>query len=402
MAYDAISTQHTTQRRRGNYPLRFFYHEGELENMLIFIHSKATSAERSELRHALAAESARGPLGTLPASTGDIIGVDASGLTAAARERIAALPAVARIVPLRTAYKLVSRVASEQRTQVQVGSVIFGGDGPPPVIAGPCSVENESQIVEAAQAAKAAGAVMLRGGAFKPRTSPYSFQGLGIAGLRMMAYAREVTGLPIVTEVMEPGMVDAVAELADMLQIGARNMQNYALLVEAGRSGKPVLLKRGPSSTIEEWLLAAEYIVATGNPNVVLCERGIRSFDPMTRNVLDVAAIPLARTLTHLPVVADPSHGTGTRSLVAPMALASIAAGADGLIIEMHPQPDQSLSDAAQTISPDALREIVAAAHALHAALTHHANGTQPHPAPIQADVASPPTTQPQLTTTAR
>jgi len=184
-----------------------------------------------------------------------------------------------------------------------------------------------------------------------------------------MAHARDITGLPIVTEVMEPGMVDVVAEYADMLQIGARNMQNYALLVAAGNSGKPILLKRGPSSTIEEWLLAAEYVLATGNPNVVLCERGIRSFDPMTRNVLDVTAVPLARTLTHLPVVADPSHGTGRRDLVAPMALAAIAAGADGLIIEMHPRPDQSLSDAAQTISPDALREIIAGAQAIHTAL---------------------------------
>jgi 3-deoxy-7-phosphoheptulonate synthase len=338
--------------------------------MLIFIRQHATGAERAALLHALAAECAREPHDILPASNGDVIAADANALTVTARERIAALPAVARIVPVRTAYQLVSRVASDQRTQVRVGSVVFGASDPPPVIAGPCSVENESQIVEAAVAAKAAGAVMLRGGAFKPRTSPYSFQGLGIAGLRMLAAARDATGLPVVTEVMEPGMVDAVAEVADMLQIGARNMQNFALLVKAGQSGKPILLKRGPSSTIEEWLLAAEYIVATGNPNVVLCERGIRSFDPMTRNVLDVAAIPLVHSLTHLPVVADPSHGTGSRALVLPMALASVAAGADGLIIEMHPHPDQSLSDAAQTISPVTLREIVAATHAIHAALT--------------------------------
>ncbi|MBA3827059.1 MAG: 3-deoxy-7-phosphoheptulonate synthase, partial [Ktedonobacterales bacterium] len=239
----------------------------------------------------------------------------------------------------------------------------------------------------------AAGATLLRGGAFKPRTSPYSFQGLGIAGLRMLAAARAATGLPIVTEVMEPGMVDVVADVADMLQIGARNMQNFALLVKAGQSGKPILLKRGPSSTIEEWLLAAEYIVATGNPNVVLCERGIRSFDPQTRNVFDVAAIPLAHSLTHLPVVADPSHGTGSRALVAPMALASVAAGADGLIIEMHPHPDQSLSDAAQTISPGALQAIITASHAIHATVAFAASAP---PAPM---AALPDTTEPHTAT---
>jgi 3-deoxy-7-phosphoheptulonate synthase len=339
--------------------------------MLIFLRERATPDERAAVRHALAAEGARGPLGTLPVASGDVIGVDAAAMPPAARARIAALPGVARTLAVPTAYKLVSRAAREQPTQVQVGPVVFGAAGPPPIIAGPCSVENEAQIMEAAQAAHAAGAAMLRGGAFKPRTSPYAFQGLGVAGLRMLAAAREATGLPVVTEVMEPGMVDVVAEFADMLQIGARNMQNYALLVAVGHTGKPVLLKRGPSATIEEWLLAAEYIVATGNPNVVLCERGIRGFDPLTRNVLDVAAIPLARTLTHLPVVADPSHGTGRRDLVAPLALASVAAGADGLIIEMHPRPDQSLSDAAQTISPAQLRAIVTATHALHAALAH-------------------------------
>jgi 3-deoxy-7-phosphoheptulonate synthase len=338
--------------------------------MLIFIHPSATGAERAAVFHALAGE----PHGMMPTSSGDVISVDAKAMPDVTRERITALPAVARVVPVRTTYKLVSRAASAERSQVRVGSVTFGDAGPPPVIAGPCSVENEAQIIEAAHAAKAAGATMLRGGAFKPRTSPYSFQGLGLAGLRMLAEARAATGLPIVTEVMEPGMVDVVAEVADMLQIGARNMQNFALLVKAGQSGKPILLKRGPSSTIEEWLLAAEYIVATGNPNVVLCERGIRSFDPMTRNVFDVAAIPLAHSLTHLPVVADPSHGTGSRALVAPMALASLAAGADGLIIEMHPRPDQSLSDAAQTISPLELHGIVLAAHALHATLTHSTN----------------------------
>lgn len=341
--------------------------------MLIFIRPDASAAARAELRHALAAEGARGPLGTLPLGSGDVVGVEGAGLTVAARMRLTALPAVARIVAVSTPYKLASRVASDHPTQVHIGDVTIGGGGEPPVIAGPCSVETEDQIIEAAVAAQAAGASMLRGGAFKPRTSPYTFQGLGIAGLRLLARAREVTSLPVVTEVMEPNLVDVVAEYADMLQIGARNMQNYALLIAAGHAGKPILLKRGPSSTIEEWLLAAEYILATGNPQVVLCERGIRSFDTLTRNVLDVTAVPLLRTLTHLPIIIDPSHGTGRRDLVLPMGLAGIAAGADGLIVEMHPQPDAALSDAAQTISPDMLRELITGAHAIAAALRHTA-----------------------------
>lgn len=337
--------------------------------MLIFIRPDAPPHMRAELRHALAAEGARGPLGTLPLSQGDVIGVDGLKLTPALRERLSALPAVERIIPVASAYKLASRAVSERQTTVQIGAVTIGRADEFPVIAGPCSVENEDQIIESAQAARDAGACMLRGGAFKPRTSPYTFQGLGIAGLRMLARAREMTGLPVVTEVMEPNMVDVVAEYADMLQIGARNMQNYALLITAGHSGKPILLKRGPSSTIEEWLLAAEYILSTGNPNVVLCERGIRSFDPMTRNVLDVTAVPLLRSLTHLPVVIDPSHGTGRRDLVVPMALAGVAAGADGVIVEMHPHPDQAMSDAAQTIDPATLRTLIASATTIRQAL---------------------------------
>lgn len=350
--------------------------------MLIFIQPGATAAHRAELRHALAAEGARGPLGALPIGPFDVIGVDATGLTVAARERIAALPAVERIIPVKTPYKLASRSASDHPSQVRIGDVVIGGGGIPPVIAGPCSVENEDQIIESARAAKAAGAVMLRGGAFKPRTSPYTFQGLGIMGLRFLAHAREVTGLPIITEVMEPNLVDVVAEYSDVLQIGARNMQNYALLVAAGHSGKPILLKRGPSSTIEEWLLAAEYILTTGNPHVMLCERGIRSFDTMTRNVLDVTAVPLLRSLTHLPIVIDPSHGTGRRDLVAPMALAGVAAGADALIIEMHPRPDSALSDAAQTVAPEAVRDIVNATRAIHIALGRPMAPLQPDAEP--------------------
>ncbi len=339
--------------------------------MLIFVKPQASQGALAELSNSLLSEGARGPLANLPMLDGDVIGVDDSGMSPAARERIAKLPAVGRMVQVRTPYQLANYSASGKPTQVQVGNVVFGRTNALTFIAGPCSVEGEDQIIEAAQAAKAAGATMLRGGAYKPRTSPYSFQGLGIAGLRMLAGAREATGLPIVTEVMEPNLVDSVAEYADMLQIGARNMQNYALLVAAGKSGKPILLKRGPSSTIEEWLLAAEYILATGNRNVVLCERGIRSFDQMTRNVLDVTAVPLLRTLTHLPIIADPSHGTGRRDLVVPMGLAAVAAGADGLIVEMHPHPDAALSDASQTISPAMLRDLIAGAVAIGQALQH-------------------------------
>ncbi len=235
--------------------------------------------------------------------------------------------------------------------EVSVGfSVRFGG-AQPVVIAGPCSVESEEQIVETAEAVRAAGALMLRGGAFKPRTSPYSFQGLGPEGLRLLARARAETGLPVVTEVLDPADMALVAEYADMLQIGARNMQNYSLLRAAGRSGRPVLLKRGPGATLDEWMSAAEYLLAEGNPDVVLCERGIRSFEPHTRYTLDLASALAAKQRTHLPVIADPSHGTGRRELVAAMSRAAIGAGLDGLILEVHPSPDASVSDAAQTLS---------------------------------------------------
>jgi 3-deoxy-7-phosphoheptulonate synthase len=220
------------------------------------------------------------------------------------------------------------------------------------VIAGPCAVESEEQIVRTAQAVRDAGGTMLRGGAFKPRSSPYTFRGLGEEGLKLLALAREMTGLPIVTEVMTPTDVALVARYADVLQIGARNMQNYQLLEEVGRSGVPVLLKRGLSATFEEWLLSAEYIVAQGNEQVILCERGIRTFETATRNTMDLNIIALAKRRTHLPVLADPSHGTGKWYLVPPLALASLAAGADGVIIEVHPDPDRATSDGAQSLNP--------------------------------------------------
>ena len=246
--------------------------------------------------------------------------------------------------------RLTIRTPERPTTTIDIGGVHIGGDQIV-VIAGPCTVENEEQILAIAHAVRAGGAHMLRGGAYKPRSSPYTFRGLGEEGLQLLALARRQTGLPIVTEVMTPTDVGLVACYADMLQIGTRNMQNFHLLEEVGRLQKPVLLKRGLSATIEEWLLAAEYILNCGNPNVVLCERGIRTFERVTRNTLDLAAVALAKELSHLPVFADPSHGTGRRSLIGPLAAASIAAGADGLMIEVHTNPELSVSDAQQTVS---------------------------------------------------
>ena len=265
-------------------------------------------------------------------------------------------------------YRLASREAHLEKTIVTVGAVRIGA-GDPIVIACPCSVESEAGIIEAALAAREAGAQLLRGGAFKPRTSPYSFQGLGLDGLQLLARARAESGLPIVTEVMEPAMVEPVAEVADMLQIGSRNMQNFALLRAVGRSSRPVLLKRGFAATIEEWLLAAEYILSEGNSDVVMCERGVRSFDPMTRNLLDLTCVPLLAQLTHLPVLVDPSHGAGRSDLVPAMGVAAIAAGADGLIVEMHPHPNQALTDADQAITPGALAAMIARIERVSAAL---------------------------------
>jgi 3-deoxy-7-phosphoheptulonate synthase len=250
-------------------------------------------------------------------------------------------------------------------------------------------VEGRESLLEAAIAVKATGADLLRGGAFKPRTSPYSFQGLGEAGLQHLAAAREATGLPVVTEVMEPDFVDLVANYADLLQIGSRNMANFPLLRRAGQTQKPILLKRGFSATVEEWLMSAEYILAAGNPNVILCERGIRAFDPAFRFTLDLNAVPLLRELTHLPVIVDPSHGTGKRSLVGRMALAGLAAGADGLMIEVHPDPEVAMCDGSQTITPADLGAIIRSGRALQAALLDAALD-RPEGAPDVSLVASP------------
>jgi 3-deoxy-7-phosphoheptulonate synthase len=273
--------------------------------------------------------------------------------------RLAALPGVAQVIHVTQPYKQVSREWRQESTIVTIApGVSFGGDEVP-IIAGPCSVESEEQILESARAAVAAGATALRGGAFKPRSSPYAFQGLGKKGLEMLALARRETGLPIVTEAMDDEGAHLVAEVADCIQIGARNMQNYSLLKSVGRIGKPVLLKRGMAATITDLLLSAEYILSEGNEQVILCERGVRTFDPATRNMFDLTAIPTVHRLSHLPIVADPSHGTGIRDRVTPMARAALAAGADGIIVEMHPHPDNALSDGAQSLYPDQLASLV-------------------------------------------
>jgi 3-deoxy-7-phosphoheptulonate synthase len=265
-------------------------------------------------------------------------------------EAFASLPGVADAIRVSQPFKLVSREVKEEDTVIDVAGSRLGGPGLA-IMAGPCSVESEEQILEVARGVKDLGATFLRGGAFKPRTSPYEFQGLGDAGLKLLALAREKTGLKVVTEVMDTDDLPLVADYADVLQLGARNMQNFSLLRRLGKLGKPVLLKRGPSATIKEWLMAAEYILSNGNYQVALCERGIRTFETMTRNTLDLNAVPVLKALTHLPVIVDPSHGIGMRRHVPAMARAAIAAGADGLIIEVHPHPDQALSDGHQSLS---------------------------------------------------
>lgn len=283
-------------------------------------------------------------------------------------EPFLAMPGVADAVRVTQPFKLVSREMKESDTVVRVGDVSIGG-GTPCVIAGPCSVESREQILAAAHAVKASGALLLRGGAYKPRTSPYEFQGLREEGLSLLALAREQTGLRIVTEVKDTESLPLVAEYADMLQIGARNMQNFSLLERVGELRKPVLLKRGPSALLRELLMAAEYIVSRGNPNVVLCERGIRTFETASRNTLDINAVPILKSLTHLPVLIDPSHGMGIRKHVPAVARAGIAAGADGLIIEVHPNPDQALSDGAQSLTPAQFDALMKQVRALSGAL---------------------------------
>lgn len=267
--------------------------------------------------------------------------------------RLEGLSGVLQVIHVTQPYKQVSREWRMEPTVIELSNGTRIGGDEVVLMAGPCSVESAEQITTIAQKLRAAGATVLRGGAFKPRTSPYAFQGLGLAGLELLARAREETGLAIVTEALETDSVAAVAEVADIIQIGARNMQNYPLLRRAGKTGKPILLKRGMAATIKELLLSAEYVLAEGNEHVILCERGVRGFDDQTRNLLDLTAIPVVHSLSHLPIIADPSHGTGVRSMVTPMACAAIAAGADGLMVEVHPDPDHARSDGAQSLWPD-------------------------------------------------
>ncbi|HLJ87262.1 MAG TPA: 3-deoxy-7-phosphoheptulonate synthase [Candidatus Angelobacter sp.] len=279
-----------------------------------------------------------------------IVAAVGSGGSRSSLEALKAAPGVEDVVPIAHPFKLVSRQTRSGRTQVKVGDVCIGGEEAV-VIAGPCSVESREQLMTTAKAIKAAGATMLRGGAYKPRTSPYDFQGLGLEALQLLREVREETGLPVVTEVMSTEDIEMISLHADMLQVGARNMQNFALLRQLAKVEKPILLKRGPSATVKEWLLAAEYLLAGGNQNVVLCERGIKTFETELRNTLDLAAVALARELSHLPVIVDPSHGTGRRDLIQPASRAALAIGADGLIIEVHPCPERALSDGAQSLN---------------------------------------------------
>lgn len=289
-----------------------------------------------------------------------IIGVigDTSKVTEEEEDAISAMPSVENVMRIVKPYKLASREFKPENTLINVGGRVIGGKKIQ-VIAGPCAVENKTLIMTTAEKVKEAGAAFIRGGAYKPRTSPYSFQGLGEEGLKYLADAREKTGLPVVTELMDPRDLEVMVKYTDIIQIGARNMQNFRLLLEVGSVKKPVLLKRGLSSTIKEWLMSAEYIMSRGNHEVILCERGIRTFETATRNTLDLSAVPVLKSLTHLPVVVDPSHGVGKWELVAPMAKAAVAVGADGLLIEVHPNPEEAMSDGEQSLSPDVFKKMM-------------------------------------------
>ena len=275
------------------------------------------------------------------------------------------MPGIESVTPISRPFKLASRESHPDDTVIELAGTRIG-NGTLTIMAGPCAIEDRDMMIETAIAVARAGATILRGGAFKPRTSPYAFQGLGIEGLRYLADASKETGLPTITEVMEPSQVEVVAKHSDILQVGTRNMQNYSLLTAVGKAGKPVMLKRGYGATIEEWLMAAEYIVSSGQPNVILCERGIRTFETYTRNTLDLTAVPLLHHLTHLPVIVDPSHATGKRSLVRPMAMAAVAAGADGIMVEVHPRPDEAKSDGEQSLTFDQFGDMASALRKIH------------------------------------
>jgi 3-deoxy-7-phosphoheptulonate synthase len=324
--------------------------------MMIVMQESAPREDVDRILERLESAGARGHVSTSDVVT--VIGVIGE------RDVIAGLPleaypGVDKVLPILKPYKLVSREFRRSDTVITVGGTSIGG-GHIGLIAGPCSVETREQVMEAALAVKAGGGTMLRGGAYKPRTSPYAFQGLGVEGLQILAEAREKTGLPVVTELMDPRHLEDVAKYSDIIQIGARNMQNFQLLSAVGEVDRPVLLKRGLAATIDELLMAAEYIVKEGNANVILCERGIRTFETATRNTLDISAIPILKQRSHLPVMVDPSHAAGKVDLVEPLSLAAIAAGADGLMIEMHPSPETALSDGAQSLDPGQFAKVTA------------------------------------------
>jgi 3-deoxy-7-phosphoheptulonate synthase len=332
--------------------------EEAIEHVLTFLHNHGLSGHpsRGVERTIIGVLGAVGPTGT-PGSIG--------GINPNLGETLESLPCVESVLRVSKPYKLASREFHPEDTIVEVPAacvstgVVRIGDKGVVMMAGPCTVETEKQLMTTAQAVRKEGAVILRGGAFKPSTSPYGFRGLGEDGLKLLAKARAEFGMAVITEVMTPSDVLMVCEYADILQIGTRNMQNYMLLDEVGRAEKPVLLKRGMSSTIEEWLLAAEYVLAQGNRNVILCERGIRTFERMTRNTMDISAIPLIERLSHLPIISDPSQGTGQRDLVTPLSLASIAAGTDGLLVEVHPNPDEALKDGAQSLTLEQFQSLM-------------------------------------------
>src|SRR5210317_114322 len=324
--------------------------------MLIVMHHSATDEQVQTVTDAVAAmgltaEPIPGSLRTAIGVLGNQGYVDDTTI----RE----LPGVREVIHVSKPYKLVSRDFHPEPSVVEAGGVKFGGGQPPVLIAGPCTVESEEQMLAAARLVKEAGAHMLRGGAFKPRTGPHSFQGLGVEGLKYLRQAGDAEGLPVITEVMRIEQLETICRYADVLQVGARNMQNFDLLKEVVKTGHPVLLKRGLSATIEEFLSAAEYILAEGNPRVILCERGIRTFERTTRNTLDLSIVPLIREMSHLPIVVDPSHATGRRSLVGPMAKAAIVVGAHGVMIEVHPDPDRALCDGAQSLNGDDFSQLV-------------------------------------------
>ena len=334
--------------------------------MLVVMQNHATQAEIARVVEAIeemgyAARPMPGETRTTVGLVGNDGRVDGS--------RIEALPGVAEVIHVSKPYKQVSREWKTENTVVTIAPGVSFGGSEIVVIAGPCSVESEEQIISAARAVRDAGATALRGGAFKPRSSPYSFQGLGKRGLDLLAIARRETGLPIVTEALDEEGAHLVAEYADCIQIGARNMQNYSLLRAVGKINKPVLLKRGMAATITDLLMSAEYILAEGNGQVILCERGIRSFDTMARNLFDITAIPIVQRLSHLPMIADPSHGTGLRDKVIPMARAAVAAGADGVLVEVHPNPDRALSDGGQSLYPDQFARLIVELRAITSAI---------------------------------